>query len=150
MKKTQNLDNIAKMRKTLRRIPHTKPFDITFRRIYYTRYADDFIVGITGPKELAERIKISINKFLKLKLKIELNLDKTLITKATKRTKFLGYIITKPTRKTYKRRLKTLGRTIRVVNPLTKLALLVDTKKIIRKLADKNYCHKNGEAKPNF
>lgn len=150
MKKQNNTQNISKMRKLLRKTPHSKPFDQGFRRMHYTRYADDFLIGITGPKENAEKIKRIIKKYLNLKLKIDLNEEKTLITKANKRIKFLGYCITQAERKTVKRRLKKQGMTIKTSSSRSRLKFLVDTKKVINKLSTKNYCNKQGEPIPNF
>jgi len=59
------------------------------------RYADDHLLGFTGPKSEAEKIKARLARFLREDLKLELNQDKTLITHAsTEAAKFLGYEIT--------------------------------------------------------
>jgi hypothetical protein len=52
-------------------------------RVYYVRYADDFLIGINGPKSLAENLKSEIDKFLSETLKLTMSLDKTKITSAT-------------------------------------------------------------------
>lgn len=44
------------------------------------RYADDFLIGVIGSKEDAEKIKSDIGKFFKETLKLELSVEKTLIT----------------------------------------------------------------------
>lgn len=74
-------------------IPYGNPFDETFKRIQYTRYADDFIIGVIGSKEEAVKIKQQIFDFLGEQLKLELSLDKTLITHSKKRARFLGFDI---------------------------------------------------------
>jgi hypothetical protein len=53
-----------------------------FRRLKFCRYADDFILGFTGPKAEAEVIKEQLATFLREELKLELNTEKTLITHA--------------------------------------------------------------------
>ena len=59
------------------------------------RYADDHLLGFTGPKAEAEQIKQRLAGFLRDELKLELSQDKTLITHArTQAAKFLGYEIT--------------------------------------------------------
>ena len=59
------------------------------------RYADDHLLGFTGPKSEAEKIKARLARFLREDLKLELNREKTLITHAsTGAAKFLGYEIT--------------------------------------------------------
>ena len=59
-----------------------------------TRYADDHLLGFTGPKAEAEEIKQRLARFLRDELKLELSADKTLITHArTQKARFLGYDI---------------------------------------------------------
>ncbi|WP_010254282.1 group II intron reverse transcriptase/maturase [Myroides injenensis] len=67
--------------------------DCDYRRMKYVRYADDFIIGIIGSKQDAQRIKEDIKSFLESKLKLELSEEKTLITHSEKSAKFLGYEI---------------------------------------------------------
>ena len=56
------------------------------------RYADDHLLGFTGPRAEAEQIKQRLAAFLRDDLKLELNQDKTLITHArTQAASFLGY-----------------------------------------------------------
>jgi hypothetical protein len=56
------------------------------------RYADDFLLGFTGPKVEAEDIKRRIATFLRDELKLELSDEKTLVTHARDgAAKFLGY-----------------------------------------------------------
>ena len=60
-----------------------------------SRYADDHLLGFTGPKAEAEQIKQRLAKFLREELKLELSEEKTLITHArTGAARFLGYEIT--------------------------------------------------------
>jgi group II intron reverse transcriptase/maturase len=70
------------------------PYDPGYRRLKYVRYADDFIIGFVGPIGEAETIKQRIGDFLRDHLKLELSPEKTLITHATERARFLGYEIT--------------------------------------------------------
>lgn len=66
--------------------------DKNFIRVKYIRYADDFIILIIGSLELAKKIREEIQIYLKDILKLELNLDKTLITNTLRnKVKFLGY-----------------------------------------------------------
>ncbi|HEY9469279.1 MAG TPA: reverse transcriptase domain-containing protein [Propionibacteriaceae bacterium] len=83
------------LRKQLRGMPSGDPRDPGFRRLRYARYADDTLLGFTGPKAEAEQIKQRLAGFLRDDLKLELSEDKTLITHArTRAAKFLGYEIT--------------------------------------------------------
>ena len=74
-------------------VPYTNPFDEKFRRFQYTRYADDFLIGVIGSKEDAQKIKAQIKDFLSDNLKLDLSNEKTLITHSQKKAHFLGYDI---------------------------------------------------------
>jgi len=78
-----------------RSMPSMDPRDPGYRRLRYTRYADDALLGFTGPKAEAEEIRTRLAEFLREDLKLELSREKTLITHArTQPAKFLGYEIT--------------------------------------------------------
>jgi len=78
----------------MRTLPSTDPMDSGYRRLKYARYADDHILGFTGPKAEAGEIKAKLARFLRETLGLELNQDKTLITHArSQRARFLGYDI---------------------------------------------------------
>jgi group II intron reverse transcriptase/maturase len=80
------------LKKDLRRLPSGDPMDPGYRRLRYMRYADDHLLGFTGPKAEAEDIKARLAEFLRETLGLELNQAKTLITHArSQRARFLGY-----------------------------------------------------------
>jgi group II intron reverse transcriptase/maturase len=82
-------------RRIMRALPSTDPMDPGYRRLLYTRYADDHLLGFIGPKAEAEEIKEKLARFLRETLALELNQEKTLITHArTGAARFLGYEIT--------------------------------------------------------
>lgn len=83
--------------------PSGDEMDGSYRRLKYIRYADDFILGVIGSKEQAQRIKEDIKSFLSESLALELSEEKTLITHTGKSAKFLGYEIT-VTRNNHQRR----------------------------------------------
>jgi group II intron reverse transcriptase/maturase len=81
--------------KQMRTVPCGDPMDPGYRRLRYCRYADDHLLGFTGPKAEAEAIKNQLAAFLRDELKLELSHRKTLITHArTRAAQFLGYEIT--------------------------------------------------------
>jgi group II intron reverse transcriptase/maturase len=83
------------LEKQLRSLPASDPMDPGYRRLKYTRYADDHILGFIGPKAEAEEIKAKLAKFLRETLGLELSQQKTLITHArSQHARFLGYDIT--------------------------------------------------------
>lgn len=87
------LTNIRELDKVHKSIPCKNPMDADFRRLQYVRYADDFIIGIIGAKEDARAVKQEVSSYIASQLKLELSDEKTLVTKATDRAKFLGFEI---------------------------------------------------------
>jgi group II intron reverse transcriptase/maturase len=86
---------VRALRKQQRRLAVQDPNDPGYRRLRYVRYADDILLGFTGPKAEAEEIKQRLAQFLREDLKLELSETKTLITHArTEAARFLGYEIT--------------------------------------------------------
>ena len=82
-------------RRTMRALPSVDPMDPGYRRLSYTRYADDHLLGFIGPKAEAEEIREKLARFLRGTLALELNQEKTLVTHArTRAARFLGYEIT--------------------------------------------------------
>jgi len=80
--------------KQMRMLPSTDPMDPGYRRLRYVRYADDHLLGFTGPRAEAEQIKARLAEFLRETLGLELNDSKTLISHArTQPARFLGYDI---------------------------------------------------------
>jgi group II intron reverse transcriptase/maturase len=87
-KEAQALSRVA------RATPSVDPDDPSYRRLRYIRYADDFLVGFTGPRAEAEEIKRQIGEYLQATLRLELSEPKTLLTHAsTEAAHFLGYDI---------------------------------------------------------
>jgi group II intron reverse transcriptase/maturase len=85
---------VQQLRMLLQTLPSRDPEDPGFRRLRYVRYADDWLLGFSGPKCEAEDIKRQIGEFLQSSLKLELSEEKTLITHArTEAAHFLGYEI---------------------------------------------------------
>jgi group II intron reverse transcriptase/maturase len=84
-----------KLLRQMRAVPCGDPMDPGYRRLRYCRYADDELLGFTGPKAEAEQIKDQLAAFLRDELALELSPAKTLITHARDdAARFLGYEIT--------------------------------------------------------
>jgi len=82
----------AEVRKAAQHLPSKNPDDPNFRRLHYCRYADDWLIGSSGPKKEVEDIKHQIGHFLRETLKLELSEAKTFITHArTEQARFLNY-----------------------------------------------------------
>jgi group II intron reverse transcriptase/maturase len=83
-----------RLRQQAQQMPSRDPNDPDFRRLWYCRYADDWLLGFSGPREEAEQIKAQLSEFLRDQLKLELSQEKTLLTHArTEAARFLGYEI---------------------------------------------------------
>ncbi|MBI1878694.1 MAG: hypothetical protein HYR94_10800, partial [Chloroflexi bacterium] len=78
-----------------RQILQTPVYDYnapSYTRVKFLRYADDVLIGVIGPKALAEQVIDEVATFLQTDLKLELNRPKTRIKHlATERAEFLGY-----------------------------------------------------------
>jgi len=91
-RKQGDREKARRFAKAAQSLPSRDPGDPNFRRLWYVRYADDFLLGFIGPKVEAEEIKQHIARFLREELRLELSEDKTLVTHARDEVaKFLGY-----------------------------------------------------------
>ena len=68
--------------------------DGSFIRIKYIRYADDFLIGVRGPKTLVQKILRSVTFFLKSTLQLNVNEEKSkIIDSFSNKVPFLGMLI---------------------------------------------------------
>jgi hypothetical protein len=82
----------TRLRRQAQHLPARDPNDPDFRRLWYVRYADDWLLGWSGPREEAEAIKDQRKACLRETLTLSLSEEKTLITHArTAAARFLGY-----------------------------------------------------------
>lgn len=110
-------------------------------RIYYTRYADNFLVGVNGPKRIAEELKEEMRIFLSEKLK--LTLSKTKITRSDERVLFLGAHIRRHTSRTNDQNRRTkLGekRKVRARMPQGSIIVLAPLERIVKRLRSQGIC----------
>lgn len=99
--KLRRLKSIAKtseeakrVRTEIRKVTAFNMKDPNFLRLKYVRYADDFIIAVTGPKKLADRVLTLVTVFCHDQLGLELNKEKTKVTKFSDGIRFLGTVIT--------------------------------------------------------
>ncbi len=92
-RKTGNWSTYKALKQKQLNMEATDSQDPGYRRLHYLRYADDFLVGVHGSKTDAEQIKSWLEVFLREELQLELSVEKTLITNAKERVRFLGYDI---------------------------------------------------------
>lgn len=99
-KKNPDTKLIRSMKIQLRSIPSIIRDENTGKRVYYNRFADDWVIGIIGSKALAEKIKAEVSEYLKNRLLISLSEEKTKITHLTsKKANYLGFQIFRRNRK---------------------------------------------------
>ena len=75
-----NLAAFKEARKVMLSTPHLDEMDENYKRLQYNRYADDFLISITGSKQDAENIKEQVKIFLKDKLNLTMSEEKTHVT----------------------------------------------------------------------
>jgi hypothetical protein len=119
-----------------------------FRRLHYIRYADDFILGFSGPLEEAEQIQSSIKGFLEDKLKLKVNDEKSNIYHSSDRNiKFLGFFIKylSPKRTLNAEKLEEGVKETKMI-AINSAQLRIPVEHILKRLSDKGYAkiRKNG------
>ena len=92
-RRTGDWTRYKQLRKQHLQMQPDDPQDPNFRRLTYVRYADDFLVGVIGSKADAVALKQWLEEFLQTELHLELSAEKTLISNARQRVRFLGYDI---------------------------------------------------------
>ena len=111
--------------------------NLEYGRVYYVRYSDDFIIGVSGSKKTCEMIRDEIKLFLSERLLLSLNLDKSKITHSTKeKAWFLGYQVCctsiKKMRVGYEARGRLARRTTRTI-------LLAPIPRVLKRLKEKGF-----------
>ncbi|MDX7862326.1 reverse transcriptase domain-containing protein [Aeromonas caviae] len=89
----KDLERFKDLSARLDQLPSNDQYDPDFVRVRYIRYADDWLIGITGSKELAVKVREQAGEFLKGTLNLELSMEKTKITHSTGKAKFLGFLV---------------------------------------------------------
>jgi group II intron reverse transcriptase/maturase len=126
---------IERLLKERAEVPATIPKN---NRVKYVRYADDWMIGVFGPVNLAVEIRDMVAQFLQNELKLELSLEKTKITDLYHdKAAFLGYYlrINKPSEQR-KLTIEKYGHKRKVRSPHVVMLLEIPHDKIIKKLID--------------
>jgi group II intron reverse transcriptase/maturase len=76
LERTDRRADARTLRRELQTMPSRDPHDPGYRRLRYARYADDFLLGFSGPRLEAEEIKAKPAEFLRDTLKLELSQTK--------------------------------------------------------------------------
>lgn len=89
----ENLRAFKEAQKVMLSTPHLDEMDENYKRLQYNRYADDFLIAVTGSKEDAQDIKEKVRVFLKDSLNLTMSEEKTHITHSSEKVRYLGYDI---------------------------------------------------------
>src|SRR5260370_10087519 len=123
--------------------------DPDFIRVHYVRYADDWVVGVIGPRDLAERIRSEISDWLKRELKLSLNLEKTHIRHAsTEESFFLGTRLSCAARRgnsLVKHAPKPGYRAVKARLPSGIVHLKAPVNDLVARLHQEGFCTKDGQ-----
>jgi group II intron reverse transcriptase/maturase len=92
-KQERYVQKIRELSEKQKRLSASDPLDPTYRRLFYVRYADDYLIGIIGNKQEADRVFSEIKTFLNSTLKLEISEEKSGIHHAKEGTSFLGYVV---------------------------------------------------------
>jgi len=128
-----------KYRKQAQKMPSVDSADPHFRRFTYCRYADDWLIGFAGPHTEALDIRESCKTFLE-SIKLRLNMEKTLVTKASTGCIFLGMKIHIPVKQ---QRFRTKGSRL-VQRAVLGVRINAPIKLIFKKLSQAGYCTPSG------
>lgn len=89
--KLELIKELLEAKKQQKSIPSVDTHGEEFKRLQYSRYADDFICGIIGTKHDATAIMQKVTEFLQDSLNLEISPEKTLINKGQQGIEFLSY-----------------------------------------------------------
>jgi len=84
-------ETVKKLEKELYKLPHRDPDDSGFKRLRYIRYADDFVIGVIGSKDDANKIMAEVREYLQKELKLSVCKEKSGIRHIKKGFRYLGY-----------------------------------------------------------
>ena len=108
--------------------------ELTTRGLNFVRYADDCIILVKSEKA-ANRVLVSMTKFIEKKLGLKVNAEKSKVTRPTK-TKYLGFSFWKNTKGEWKPKphLKSYQKLIRKLKQLTKRSWNISLDERIKKI----------------
>ncbi|MEZ4671460.1 MAG: reverse transcriptase domain-containing protein [Anaerolineae bacterium] len=112
----QDWEQVQQLKQQRGKLPSLLVNDPQYRRLYYVRYADDFLIGFVGTKAEALTIKRQLGEFIKDTLHLHLSEDKTLITHGrSEYAHFLGYAVSiyhNDRKRSYDRRVQGMKRSL--------------------------------------
>jgi len=114
IKKYGTSEKALEARKTVYKEHHDKfgrrkGVDPEIRHIHYVRYANDFLIGVVGSRNFANKLQKDINQFIKANLHLKIKKD-TIIHRNEGAVTFLGHLIKL---QEYRKKYNTLPKVIR-------------------------------------
>lgn len=121
----------------------------------YIRYSSYFLIGFSGSSEgSVTKISRLIRRFLKVKLKLQLQKNTIVQKSTTEEIPFLGYLLMLRTSKNHYEKGKMVSnRKVPVTSFKTnrsEIHLVVDMGKVVDVLSTEGFCDRLGNPKPNF
>nr|YP_009710026.1 hypothetical protein [Coleochaete scutata]QFU80131.1 hypothetical protein [Coleochaete scutata] len=134
----------------LLRRPSKDPKDPNFRRMLYIRYADDFVVLMSGTKKEAMRMQASMRNFLKKSLRLELSEDKTLVSHVAKTGfHFLGAHCKRTRSKHRVMHIRRIRGVMTKQRSTERLRICAPIERLIEKLKEKGFVKRNSRGEYN-
>lgn len=149
VEKEKILDEVKTLRREFTSTP-TVLHDGEYIRVKYIRYADDWIIGVNGPKKLAIKLRQECADYFTNVLKLNLNFEKTHIRHAkTEKSRFLGTELKVGNNGEGKIAMYTSKNGIRYKKRVTgwQPIMTAPVGELVRKLADKGFCDHDGNPK---
>lgn len=129
----------------LRTLNSNDRLDPNFRRLDYIRYADDFVILVTGSHNEAIHIKHNVKEFLKRACGLELNSEKTIITNiADNRWSFLGAEIIKLKKSPSFLRDSRFGKSVKAVGT-SRLLVKAPIEKLLDNIIKAGFIRRNAQ-----
>ncbi len=126
----------------LRTLNSNDKLDPNFKRLDYVRYADDFVILVTGSVHEATHIKNNVKEFLKSCCGLELNSEKTVITNiADNKWSFLGAEIFKLRKSPSFLRIGRVGKAVGT----SRLLIKAPIEKLLDKLVKAGFIRRNAQ-----
>lgn len=145
-KETPGTSGWRYLRSQLFATPSVDLMDSNFKRLYYVRYADDFIIGVTGSHADTVYIRETLQNWLTSNLKLELHPLKTFIRQFAKvQVRFLGVMLG-PIEVSENRTVRrySFGQRRRVT---ARLPMKVDIIALYKRLKERGFCYYNPNLK---
>ena len=144
-KRLQDFLTLKKVYKDSQKKPVMDFQDPTYKRLFYVRYADDWVIGIRGSYEEAKNILNTVREFCWNELKLEVSENKSKITNLNKeKVLFLGTNIFRSRHVKYSRKSSSSKQRQNL-----QLLLHVGLERVARKLASVKIV-KDGKGHPRF